>query len=164
LPGVRRIGHGELLSATSALALLVVMFAFKWFGVDGIPGRTRSLAWAVNGWQGLPLVRWAMAATIVAALGAPLLHATQRSHGTKTSTSIVVLALASLTSLLLIYRVLIDLPSSSQVVDQKLGAFAGILCALGVALGGYEAVRQEHAERAEPVAHRVRRVDVSPGG
>jgi hypothetical protein len=164
LPSVRRIGHGELLSAASALALLVVMFAFKWFGVDGIPGRTRSLVWAENGWQGLTLVRWMMAATIVAAVGAPLLHATQRSHGTKTSTSLTVLGLASLTSLLLIYRVLIDLPSSNQVVDQKLGAFAGVLCALGIALGGYEAVRQERAARAAPASHRVHRVDVSPHG
>jgi hypothetical protein len=164
LPGVRRIGQGELLSAASALGLLVVMFAFKWFGVDGIPGRTPSLAWAVNGWQGLTLVRWVMVATIVAAVGAPILHATQRTHGTKTSTSMVVLALASLTSLLLIYRVLIDLPSSDQVVDQKLGAFAGILCALGIALGGYEAVRQERAARAAPETHRARRVDVTPDG
>ncbi len=141
--GVRRIGHGELLSAASALALLIVMFALKWFGVDGIPGRTRALVWAVNGWHGMALVRWVVAATIVAALGAPLLHATQRSHGSKTSTSMIVLGIASLTSLLLIYRVLIDLPSSNQVVDQKLGAFVGLLCALGVALGGYEAVREE---------------------
>ncbi len=103
----------------------------KWFGVDGIPGRTRSLAWAENAWQAMTLVRWAMAITIVLALAAPVLHVTQRAHGAKTSTSLVVLGLASLTSLLLIYRVLIDLPSSSQVVDQKLGAFVGVACALG---------------------------------
>jgi hypothetical protein len=161
---VRRIGHGELLSAVSALALVVVIFAFKWFGVDGIPGRTPSLVWAENGWQGLTLVRWVMAATVVVAVGAPLLHATQRTHGTKTSTSLMVLGLGCLTSLLLIYRVLIDLPSSNQIVDQKLGAFAGVACALGIALGGYEAVREERAARAQPVAHRTRRVDVTPGG
>jgi hypothetical protein len=164
VPRVRRTGHGELLSAASALALLIVTFALKWFGVDGVPGRTRSLAWAENGWQGMALVRWAVAATIVTALGAPLLHATQRSHGAKTSTSLVVLGLASLTSLLLIYRVLVDLPSSNQVVDQKLGAFLGVLCALGITLGGYEAVRQERAARAAPAAHRARRVEGGPAG
>jgi hypothetical protein len=163
-PRVRRIGHGELLSAASALALGIAMFALKWFGVDGIPGRTRSLAWAENAWQGMPLVRWAMALTIVLAVAAPALHATQRSHGAKTSTSLAVLGLASLTSLLLIYRVLIDLPSSGQVVDQKLGAFLGVACALGIALGGYESVREERAARGSPAAHRVRRVDVSPHG
>jgi hypothetical protein len=155
----RRIIHGELLSAASAVALLIAMFALEWFGVDGIPGRTRSLAWAENAWHGLTLVRWVMLATIVVAVGAPLLHASQRSHGAKTSTSRAVLALGSLTSALLIFRVLIDPPSSNQVVDQKLGALIGVLCALGIALGGYEAVREERAARGGPVAHRLRRVD-----
>jgi hypothetical protein len=155
---VRRIAHGELLSATSAVALLIAMYALKWFGLDGVPGRTASLAWAVNAWDGLTLVRWVMLGTIAVALGAPLLHLSQRSHGARTSTSSAVLALGALTSALLIYRVLIDLPSSNQVVDQKLGAFVGLLCALGIALGGYEAVREERAARGAPVTHRLRRV------
>jgi hypothetical protein len=155
---VRRFTHGELLSAVCALCLLIAMFALEWFGVDGVPGRTRSLAWAENAWHGLTLVRWLMLLSIAVAIGAPLLHVTQRSHGAKTSTSRAVLALGSLTSLLLIYRVLIDLPSANQVVDQKLGAFVGVLCALGVALGGYEAVREERAARRAPAAHRSRRV------
>jgi hypothetical protein len=155
---VRRIAHGELLSACSAVALLIVMYGLEWFGVDGIPGRTPSLAWAVNAWHGLTLVRWVMLATIVAALGAPLLHATQRTHGAKTSTSGAILTAGLVTSGLLIYRVLIDLPSANQVVDQKLGAFIGVLCALGIALGGYEAVREDRAVRGAPVARRLRRV------
>jgi hypothetical protein len=155
---VRRFTHGELLSAVCALCLLIAMFALEWFGVDGVPGRTRSLAWAENAWHGLTLVRWLMLLSIAVAIGAPLLHVTQRSHGAKTSTSRAVLALGSLTSLLLIYRVLIDLPSANQVVDQKLGAFVGVLCALGVALGGYEGVREERAARRAPAAHRSRRV------
>ncbi len=154
---MRRIAHGELLSAACAVALLIAMFALEWFGLDGVPGRTRSLAWAVNAWHGLALVRWVMLATIVVALGAPLLHATQRAHGAKTSTSRAVLALGSLTSAVLIYRVLIDLPSANQVVDQKLGAVIGVLCALGIALGGFEAVRADRAAREAPATHRVRR-------
>jgi hypothetical protein len=155
---VRRIAHGELLSACSALALLIVMYGLEWFGVDGIPGRTPSLAWAVNAWHGLTLVRWVMLATIAVAVGAPLLHATQRAHGAKTSTGGVTLAGGVLTSALLIYRVLIDLPSANQVVDQKLGAFLGLLCAFGIALGGYEALREDRVGRGAPVAHRMRRV------
>jgi hypothetical protein len=156
---VRRIVHGELLSAVSAMALLIAMFGLEWFGVDGIPGRTRSLAWAENAWHGLTLVRWVMLLTVVVAAGAPLLHASQRSHGAKTSTSRAVLGLGSLTSALLIFRVLIDLPSSDQVVDQKLGALIGVLCALGIALGGFEAVREERTALRAPAAHRLRRVD-----
>jgi hypothetical protein len=112
----------------------------------------------------MTLVRWLMVLTVGVALGAPALHATQRAHGAKTSTSLAVLGLASLTSLALIYRVLIDLPSANQVVDQKLGAFVGLACALGMALGGYEAVREERIARGAPVAHRARRVEGSQPG
>lgn len=148
-----------MLSALSAVALLIAMFTLEWFGVDGVPGRTRSLAWAENAWHGLSLVRWVMVLTIGVAISAPLLHLTQRAHGAKTSTSLAVLGLGSLTSVLLIYRVLIELPSPNQVVDQKLGAFIGVLCALALALGGYEAVRQERARRAAPAGQRPGRVD-----
>lgn len=160
---MRRLLHGERLAAVSAVALLVVMFAFKWFGVDGIPGRTRSLVWTEDAWNGLTLIRWVMLLTILVAAASPFLHATQRTHGTKTSTSMAVATLGSLTSLLVIYRVAVELPASNQVVDQKLGAYLGVLCALGIALGGWEAVREERAFRAAPVAHRPRPVDGGEG-
>jgi hypothetical protein len=145
---VRRLTHGELLSAASALLLTIAMFGLEWFGVDGIPGRTPSLAGAENAWHGLTLVRWVMLLTVAAALGSPLLHASQRSHGAATNTSLGVAALGTLTAALLVYRVLIDLPSSDQVVDQKLGAFIGVMCALGIALGGYESMREDRSRRA----------------
>ena len=31
------VHHGELISATSALCLLLVMFLFEWYGVAGVP-------------------------------------------------------------------------------------------------------------------------------
>jgi hypothetical protein len=46
---------------------------------------------------------------------------------------------------LLIYRVLIVLPAGTRVIDQKLGAFLGVLCALGIAWGGYESIREQRA-------------------
>jgi len=48
----------------------------------------------------------------------------------------LVAGLGSLTSALLIYRVLIELPAGAKVIDQKLGAVLGLGCAVGVALGG----------------------------
>ena len=44
---------------------------------------------------------------------------------------------------------LIDLPSANSVVDQKLGAYIGLLCALGIALGGCEQMLEERT-RAGP--------------
>ena len=141
-----RIYRGELTSALSGLGLLVLMFLTKWYGVAGVPDPSAArpaMSSAVNAWDGLTIVRWIMLLTIVAALGSVVLHASQRSHGTRTDTSRVVFGLGSLTSVLLIYRVLIDLPQASRVIDQKLGAVLGLMCALGIAIGGFESMHEQ---------------------
>jgi predicted metal-dependent peptidase len=63
--------------------------------------------------------------------------------------------LGSITAAVLIYRVLIDLPSAGSVVDQKLGAIIGLLAAVGIAFGGYESTLEER-ERARRAAHSSR--------
>ncbi|MGH2891794.1 MAG: hypothetical protein ACRDPM_00805 [Solirubrobacteraceae bacterium] len=143
-----RIRVGALVSATSALALLVIMFAMEWYGVAGVPDPSAvrpAVSTAEDAWNGLSVTRWVLLATIVASIGAVVLHASQRRHGNKTDTSLIVAALGVLSSVLLIYRVLIVLPAPTRVVDQKLGAFLGLLCALGIAWGGYEAIREQRA-------------------
>jgi hypothetical protein len=143
-----RIRVGALVSATSALALLVIMFATEWYGVAGVPDPSAvrpAVSTAENAWHGLTVTRWVLLATIVASVGAVVLHASQRQHGNKTDTSLVVAALGGLSAILLVYRVLIVLPAPTRVIDQKLGAFLGLLCALGIAWGGYEAIREQRA-------------------
>ena len=128
-----RLRQGALISAGSALVLLIVMFATKWYGVDEIPGRvaTRTqVTHAANAWHALSIVRWLMLATIIVAVGTVLLHGSQRSHGTKTNTGPLVAVLGSITAAVVIYRVLIVLPSAGSVVDQKFGAIIGVLAAI----------------------------------
>jgi hypothetical protein len=143
-----RIYRGELTSAASALGLLIVMFATKWYGVAGVPDPSAArpaISTAENAWNGLTIVRWVMLVTIIAALGSVVLHASQRSHGSRTDTSLLIFALGALTSLLLLYRVLIVLPQSTMVIDQKLGATLGLACAFGIALGGFESIREQRS-------------------
>jgi hypothetical protein len=138
--------RGELTSAVSAVLLLGLMFLTKWYGVAGVPDPSAArpaVSTAENAWNGLSLVRWVMLITILAVLGSVLLHASQRSHGTRTDTSLLLFGLGSLTGGLLVYRVLISLPEASKVIDQKLGAVLGLTCALGIALGGFESVREQ---------------------
>jgi len=140
--------RGELISAVSALALLVLMFGFAWYGTAGVPGRSSTQAaasGAENAWDALHIVRWLMLATIVAAVGSVAVHLNQRGHGTQTETGAAITLLAAVTAALLTYRVLIALPSPNVVVDQKLGAVLGVLCALGIAVGGFESMRVERA-------------------
>jgi hypothetical protein len=135
--------RGELLGAASAVLLLISMFALEWYGVDGIPGRTRKLSYAIDGWNALTVGRWVLVATIVVTVASALLHVSQRAHGAKTDTGPVVAVFGWLTAGLLIYRVLINLPAPSEIVDQKAGALVGLACGLGIALGGSELLRDE---------------------
>jgi hypothetical protein len=141
-----RIYRGELTSAVSALALLALMFLTKWYGVAGVPDPSAArpaTSTAEDAWNGLTIVRWVMLLAILVALGSVVLHASQRSHGTRTDTSRVVVAVGSVAWVLLLYRVLIDLPQATRVTDQKLGAFLGVMAALGIALGGFESVGEQ---------------------
>jgi hypothetical protein len=140
---------GELISFACAVALLPIMFALDWYGVVGLPlqARRSGITTAENAWQVLVDLRWLMLLAIVAAVGAVLLHVSQRSHGTKTDTSLPVTVIGTATALLVGYRVLIDLPDSRSVVDVKLGAYLGLLCAIGIAIGGYESMRQVRERR-----------------
>src|SRR5438067_12778929 len=83
-----RIHTGELISAASALALLPIMFLLEWFGTVGLPRSRRSgLETAETAWRGLTYTRWVMLLAIAVALGSVALHASQRTHGTRTDTS-----------------------------------------------------------------------------
>jgi hypothetical protein len=122
------------------------MFLTKWYGLAGVPDPSAArpaISIAEDAWNGLTTVRWIMLLTIAAALGSVVLHASQRSHGTRTDTSRIVFALGSMTSILLLYRVLIALPQASRVIDQKLGAILGLVCALGIAVGGFESMHEQ---------------------
>ena len=144
------LAPGELLSAACAIALLVSMFAVRWYGTVGPPRGPEGsgLSSAENAWHGLTVLRWLMLLTVFAALGSLVLHASQRSRPRPLETAGVLVALAGLTTVLLIFRVLIDPPAPSSVVDVKLGGFLGLLSGVGILIGAVEALRGERAFRA----------------
>jgi hypothetical protein len=157
-PPSPRIHTGELISFVCALLLAPVMFALDWYGVVGVPlqARRSGITTAENAWDVLTNVRWLMLLTILAAVGSVVLHASQRSHGAKTDTSVVVAVLGTATAALVSYRVLIDLPNSSSIVDVKLGGYLGLAAAIGIAIGGFESIR-ELRERRGTVVQKSRR-------
>lgn len=149
-----RVHMGELLSAGSAIVLLIAMFAVKWYGVAGVPDPSYArpaVSSAVDGWNALSGIRWLVLVTIIVAVGSIVLHVSQLQHGVQTDTGRIVAALGGLTALLLAYRILIALPSEEKIIDQKLGAFLGLAAALGVLWGGCESVaeRRRWPQRAQ---------------
>ena len=130
------------------MLLLAFMFAFEWYGVDGIPGRSAvgsAVVSAEDAWNGLSVIRWLMMLTVAAALGSLAIHVRPVSRQLVAGSRLAVLVLGTWTFVLVAYRVLIELPTPDRVVDQKLGAFLGVISALAIALGGYESVRAQRA-------------------
>jgi hypothetical protein len=147
---------GELISAGCALALLILMLATAWYGVAGVPDPTYArpaVSGTETGWDALTVVRWVIVLTEIVAVGAIVLRISQREHGRQTDATRVVTTLGLICSGLLIYRVLIVLPSPDKVLDQKLGALLGLGCALGIALGGHESILDRRS-RPATVSHR----------
>jgi hypothetical protein len=145
----QRLTRGELISAGGALLLVVMLFAAAWYGVDGLPSRPGAGgAVSETGWQGLTGARWLVLVTALLAFAAVAAHAGRVARQTIAALRLVLLVLACATAVVLIVRVLIDLPASDRVVDQKLGALVGMSAALVMAYGAWDAVREQRARLA----------------
>lgn len=156
--GARGLAGGELIAAGFALALSADMFLTTWYGQAGVTGPFASRSGASrpeNAWYALSTLRWLMLATIAVAILAFLVRIPGNPRLVRLDLSPLVVVLGSVTSVLLVYRVLIVLPAPNSVVDQKFGAFIGLLAAIGVAYGGYES-RQGTRKKGPSVVQRSR--------
>jgi hypothetical protein len=134
--------RGELVGALSALLLTLDVIALKWFGViraPVIPGVPQPTTDGESAWSALGAIRWLLLVTVLAAVALPVIYGVARGRLSSAAPAGLVTVLASLLTALLCYRVLIALPAGSRVLDQKLGAVLGVLCSLGIAIGGYDA-------------------------
>jgi hypothetical protein len=136
--------QAEFIAAAGAVIVLVSLLSLKWFGVGGPVGRFApriATTSSVGGWHALGLLRWLVLLAAVVAPMPLLIRGAQRWLGLPRRIHVVVAALGALTTALLGYRVLIDLPDPRHVVDQKAGAIAGLVGALMIAIGGAESTR-----------------------
>jgi hypothetical protein len=159
-----RLRRGEWLAGAGALVLLASLFALPWYAVKAPYRPTASLlgvATSPNGWHSLTQVRWLLALTILAALALGYLQATRRAPALPVTFSMIVTVLALAAVLVLIYRVLINEPGADSVVDQRAGAYLGLISACVIVYGGYASLREEGiAERDGPGEIET----VTPGG
>ena len=141
-----RLRKGELIVGAGAVVLLASMFALSWYGLNSVLAPTAARLGAsvtVNGWDGLTHLRWLMLITIVVALALVFFQVTRRAPAVPVTFSVIVTVFALITTLALIYRVLINPPGSGNAIDQKAGAFVGLVAAVVILVGGYLSMRQE---------------------
>jgi hypothetical protein len=145
-----RLRRGEVVSAASAVVLLVALWALPWFRFGARGGHTDAA-----GFSSLPLLRWFLVITGVGGILLALFQAGSRAPAMPVAADLVVTILAALTTLLLVIR----LPTSDG--SPLSGAFIGLLAVAGVTVGAFMALRQE--DGWVPDAQRpVERASVGP--
>ena len=148
---VDKLSRGEKLSAVSAILLFIFMF-FDWFGVEvsGVPGFSGTVTGSGGGsaWDALDVIPIFLMLAIVVAIGVAVIRLTDADVEPPISLNTFVAALGGLAVLLILYRIVFppDFGSFGGVsVDAtlKFGIFLGLLAAVGIAYGGYSAMREE---------------------
>jgi hypothetical protein len=159
--------QADLIAGAGAALLLVSLLFLPWFGVDEPVGRIlpgAAASGSEGAWHTLTLLRWVMLVAVAVAFVPLLVRPAARWIGLPKRASALPAVIGGLTGLLLGYRVLINLPDPSRVVDQRAGAILGLLGALVITVGGVESMRA-HARPAGGSEVRTgrRRASAPPG-
>jgi uncharacterized membrane protein (DUF485 family) len=152
-----RLRRGEWIAGAGAVVLAAAMFLTPWYSVKSPLGPTaaslgRATSW--DGWHGLTNLRWLVLLTILVAFALVWLQATRRAPALPVTFGVFVMVLGLITTLALIYRVLIDVPGASNTVERNAGGFVGLAASIAIWCGGYLSIREEG------VAPRDERTDV----
>jgi hypothetical protein len=141
-----RLRWPEIVAGVAAVVLLLSMFLLPWYGYKGdlAPLAARlGVSTSADAWHSLSATRWLILLTIVAALALVYLQGTRSSPALPATFSLFVWLLGGLTSLVLIYRVLINVPGPNDVVSRDIGGYIGLVASLVIAFAGYRSLRYE---------------------
>jgi hypothetical protein len=146
-----RLRRGELIATVSGLLLFAFMF-LSWYGseVSGQAGEIRFDGAGAGGsaWQTLDLISLWLMLTVAVTVGAALLRVAGSGWKPAITPAAAVTVLGGVSVLLVLFRILVP-PSFGALggveveATLHLGAFLGLAAALGVAYGGYRAMREE---------------------
>jgi hypothetical protein len=153
--------HGaDRIVAVGALALLLFMFVFSWFGesiAGTLPGSDVSGAGSsATGWEAFTNSRWVWLLTALVALAAVLARAAGRRPPPSIQLGAVVALLGGVSALLIGYRI-VHHPTASAGFGGfhasfgiRIGIWLGFAAALAIAGGGYLQLRDETDADAPP--------------
>lgn len=165
----RKLTLGEQIAGVAGIALLVVMIAFKWYGVreEGVLDESGALTTREgatrNAFQAFAITDIVLLLTALAAIGLPLLSAAGRQVHRQFVPGAVVAALGLLAVILIAFR-LIDPPDWTIDVNgqelhvsdfpgtegtRKVGPWLGLVAAVAIAYGGYLSARDRVAPGRE---------------
>jgi uncharacterized membrane protein YhaH (DUF805 family) len=144
-----RLSTGEKIAGAAGILLFIFM-SFDWFSVDvsGTGGLVGGIG-SGNAWDWLDVIPFILLLAIVAAVGVAVVRLTEADFEPEISMNAVVAILGGISALLILYRI-IDTPGDSGSfggvsvdVNPAIGVFLGLIAAVGIAYGGYRAMREE---------------------
>lgn len=148
-----KLRFGEVVAAASAVALFVFMF-FSWYGVKvdfgGGPGgeiaksivKSSGVDTTVSAWKAFDTTDLFLLLVVIVAIGLAVLTAAQVSVALPVTASVVTTALGALATLLVLYRIL-NQPGPNDLIEVKIGAYLGLVACAGIAIGGWQSMREE---------------------
>ncbi len=128
-----RLRRGEIITALSAVVLLVLVFTVPWVSF-GNPGGGHTSA---DAWTGYPTLRWLILVTAVLGLLEGCLQAARSAPALPVAVDLMLVPLTVLTTLAVLIRVLTG-DGSPQV-----GGFAGLVATAALAGGAFMSLREE---------------------
>ncbi len=143
-----RLTQGEKIAGVSGIALILIMFIFKWFGLKaGIGGFTAE--GSRNAWGSYGFIDIVLFVTVAAAIGLALISASETEVGLPVAASAVVTGLGVLSVVLIVISIIsppdfgLDLSGTGVDQTRKIGVWLGLIAAIGVAYGGWRAMQEE---------------------
>ena len=127
----RRVRTGDWLTGAWGVALLAVMFADWYTVLDG----------SFSAWQAFGFVDKLLALLGLLAVAVPIVTAARESPSWPVAIGVLTVALALITVPFVLFRVL-DPPHDA---DTAWGAWAGLICVLGVLVAAWFSIRTEDA-------------------
>ncbi|HEX7278127.1 MAG TPA: hypothetical protein VF255_00760 [Solirubrobacterales bacterium] len=143
---VDRLSTGEKIAGASAILLFIFMF-FDWFTVDIDGEGLFSVSVGGNAWEAFSWIDLFMMVTILVVVAILVIRLTDALVEPPVSLNAVAAVLGGITVLLILYRI-IDPPGDTGGlagvdISPSLGAFLGLIAAVGIAYGSYRAMQEE---------------------
>jgi hypothetical protein len=151
---IGRLRRSDRIVGLGAVALLVFLFVFKWYGVSSSSSvGGASFSASDNGWHTFTNSRWLWLVTIVVALAVVWAKAAQRELTLPVQPGVLVAGLGALSTIFILYRI-IDHPTAgasetvagvhiSLSAGIKIGIWLGLIAAGAITYGGYLTMQDE---------------------
>lgn len=150
---IASLTKGQKIAGASAIALLLIMSVFDWFGDDFV---------GLSAWQSFQFIDLVLLLAAVAAIALAVTGARSETFNLPVSLSAVTTGLGLLGVLLILFRILsppdfgigdaldaAGLDGGDADIGRKIGVFLGLIAAGGVAYGGWTAMQEEGTSFSE---------------